>query len=450
MNEKILIIDDEDDIRLLIKGLLEDEGYQVMGAGNSEQAYEIIEQDTPDLIIQDIWLQGSDDDGIDILKSVKKSYPDLPFLMISGHGTIETAVSAIKIGAYDFIEKPFKSDRLLLMIQRALENANLKQQNTQLKQIASQHNKSISSQLPDNIRQTLDKVARTNSRVLITGETGTGKNISAQYIHENSERSNMPFMTLNCANNNLEKLEIELFGSANNVAGLLELVNGGTLLLDEVASLPADMQGKLLHLLQESSYFKVGSNNKIPVDIRVISTTSKNIVDEIKQGNFREDLYYRLNVVPVDMLPLRKRRSDIIELISNYSNNNFSKNAMAKLQAYSWPGNIRQLHNVLDWVSIMNDEQNIIEIEDLPPELSGKVQDIKNAKDSDVFDCDIVLQMGLREAREAFERYYLLSQVNKFDGNISKTSEFIGMERSALHRKLKSLEVFSEDKQNVA
>ncbi len=449
MHEKILIIDDEDDIRLLIQGLLEDEGYQVFGASNSDQAYMAIEKECPDLIIQDIWLQGSQDDGIEILKSVKAAQPDLPFLMISGHGTIETAVSAIKIGAYDFIEKPFKSDRLLLMIQRALENANLKQQNTQLKQIASKQSNYIAEQLPNNICQMLDKVAKTNSRVLITGETGTGKNISAQYLHENSERSDMPFMVLNCSSTDAQKLEVELFGGVNSSnVGLLELVNGGTLLLDEVACLPADMQGKILHLLQETSYFKVGSNNKIPLDIRVIATSSKDIDRQIAEGLFREDLYYRLNVVPINMQPLRKRKLDIPALVSGYSDNKFSEIAMAKLQSYSWPGNLKQLHNILDWVSIMN-ENNIIEIENLPPELSGKVQDI-HSEDEYSFDLDEMLQLGLREARECFERQYLLSQVNKFDGNISKTSEFIGMERSALHRKLKSLEVLSDDKKNVA
>ncbi len=458
MNEKILIIDDEQDICLLIKGLLEDEGYETLTTTNSEHAYEIINDEKPDLIIQDIWLQGSKDDGITILKNVKKYHPDIPFIMISGHGTIETAVSAIKLGAYDFIEKPFKSDRLLLMIQRALENAELKKQNIALKQQKTKDTQILSKQIPDNIRQTLNKVAKTNSRALITGEAGTGKNIAAAYIHEKSNRSDMPFMVLNCASANSEKLETELFGSAKGSygseakAGLLELAEGGTLLLDEVMSLPIETQGKILLFLQDSAYYKVGSNNKTPANIRVIATTSANIENKIKSGDFREDLYYRLNVVSVHMPPLRKRRQDIPQLVTDFSSRKFSKAAISKLQSYDWPGNVKQLHNVLEWISIMNDDTDmLIDIEQLPPEFNNTTNMNNSSDENAVYSLiNNVMQMRLREARECFERYYLLSQINKFDGNISKTSEFIGMERSALHRKLKSLEIFSDDKQNVA
>ncbi len=382
MNEKILIIDDEEDIRLLIQGLLEDEGYNVSGVANSDRAYEVIEDETPDLIVQDIWLQGSKDDGIEILKTVKQNHPDLPFLMISGHGTIETAVSAIKIGAYDFIEKPFKSDRLLLMIERALENSNLKQQNFELKYITSRQRGDASDKIPANIVQKLDKIAPTNSRVFIIGEPVIDKNMVAQYIHEKSKRSDMPFIILNCTNINQEQLEIELFGVVNKKIGLLELVNGGTLVFDEVAKLPVETQVKIISLLQENSYCKIGSDIKIPIDIRVIATSSNDVEQEIANGSFNNTLYHRINVVQVDI----------------DSFNQFKPQ-----------------------------EQN-----------------------SDFMDVNSLLQMGLREARECFERYYLLSQVNRFEGNISKTSEFIGMERSALHRKLKSLEVLSDDKKGVA
>ena len=451
MHEKILIIDDEQDICMLIQGLLEDEGYESIIASNSDQAYALIENEAPDLVIQDIWLQGSADDGIEILKKVKKERSDLPFIMISGHGTIDTAVSAIKIGAYDFIEKPFQSDRLLLMIHRALENAALRKQNAELKKTRVDKSHDFLWQIPDNIRQTLDKVAGSNSRVLITGEAGTGKNIAAQYVHEQSDRADMPFMVLNCESINSDKLEMELFGAGDSI-GLLELVDGGTLLLDEVMSLPIETQGKVLGLLQDSSYHKVGSNHITPSNIRVIATTSADVQAKVDSNEFREDLYYRLNVVPIHMLDLAQRRSDIPELIAHYSAHSFSEQAISKLQLYSWSGNIKQLLNVLEWVDIMNDGQgHKIDVEHLPPEfVSSSIVAGADNIDSGASFVDMTLQMGLREARECFERHYLLSQVNKFDGNISKTSEFIGMERSALHRKLKSLDVFSDDKQQVA
>ncbi len=457
MHEKILIIDDEKDICMLIQGLLEDDGYTTLAAHNSDDAYEIIERESPDLIIQDIWLQGSKDDGIKILETVKDTYPILPFIMISGHGTVETAVSAIKLGAYDFIEKPFQSDRLLLMIQRALENATLKQQNKDLKQRTISPNAGVSIEIPEQMRHTLNKVAPTNSRILITGEAGSGKNLAAQYVHEKSSRSDTPFMVLNCASLDPEKLEIELFGATQTQhnkdvkSGLLELVNGGTLLLDEVMNLPIEMQGKVLNFLQDAAYHKVGSNHRIPADIRIIATTSADVDMMISSGGFREDLYYRLNVVPIHVLPLRQRKQDIIDIISHYSSFKFTDMAIAKLRSYKWPGNIKQLHNVLEWISIMNENaENAIDVEGLPPELGGGLQS-DNAEDGDSsLLVDEMMQMGLREARECFERHYLLSQVNRFDGNISKTAEFVGMERSALHRKLKSLDVFSNDKQNVA
>ena len=451
MHEKILIIDDEQDICTLIQGLLEDEGYESIIASNSEQAYALIDSENPDLIVQDIWLQGSADDGIEILKKVKKEHSDLPFIMISGHGTIDTAVSAIKLGAYDFIEKPFQSDRLLLMIHRALENAGLRKQNAELKKIKVDKSNDFLWQIPENIRQTLDKAAGSNSRILITGEAGTGKNIAAQYVHEQSDRGDMPFMVLNCESMNSDKLEMELFGSGDSI-GLLELVDGGTLLLDEVMSLPIETQGKILVLLQDSAYHKVGSNHKTPVNIRVISSTSADVGNKLASGEFREDLYYRLNVVPIHMLDLAQRRSDIPDLIAHYSEHIFSEQAISKLQIYDWPGNIKQLLNVLEWVDIMNDGTNCqIDIDKLPPEFINNISSVgEHAEDSGASFFDSMLQMGLRDARECFERHYLLSQVNKFDGNISKTAEFIGMERSALHRKLKSLDVFSDDKQQVA
>ena len=458
MNTKILIIDDEDDIRALIQGILEDEGYDVINAGNSNKAFSLIKNESPDLVIQDIWLQGSDKDGIDILKETHDVYPNLPFLMISGHGTIETAVSAIKYGAYDFIEKPFKSDRLLLMIKRALENANLKNQNEELKRRTSENICTLIKQIPDDIVNIIDLSAKTNSRLLITGEVGTGKNVIAQYLHEKSERAHKPFMKLNCATTNPDDIEKELFGvhsidDSSSTQGLLELANGGTLLLDEVESLPLNVQGKILNFLQDNSYYKIGSNKEIPSDIRVIATSCNNIEEMMKSGKFREDLYYRINVVPVHIPTLRSRKADIVSLIEKFSDLKVSDDALMKLKLYPWPGNVKQFNNVLEWLYIMYGDRNTeISTEQLPKEVVSPdhVNEIyENQENISVFD-DSVLSMKLREARECFERHYLLSQVNKFDGNVSKTAEFIGMERSALHRKLKSLEVLCDEKQNVA
>ncbi len=453
----ILIIDDEQDIRMLIAGILEDEGYAVFEAANSTQAYETFHQVKPDLVILDIWLQGSDEDGMEILGGLLQEQKDLPVLMISGHGTIETAVSAIKIGAYDFIEKPFKSDRLLLMIDRALENANLKKQNEDLKQRTTEHISSLAKQIPQQIKQVLDKAAKSNSRIFITGEVGTGKGICAKFLHQRSDRANQPFMTLNCANPDTDHLEIELFGKTGipgkepSQKGILSLANGGTLLLDEVTALPIALQGKLLSALQNGYFHPVGGNERIPFDVRVISTTSAPSTSVISNPKFREDLYYRLNVVPIAIPPLRERKNDIPALIESACKLKFSSKAISRMQTYSWPGNIKQLHNVLEWVNIMLPaDKDDVTPEDLPPELGGNntSQNIPDIASPDF--AQEVMDMQLREARECFERFYLLNQVNKFDGNISKTAEFIGMERSALHRKLKLLDVFSDDKQNVA
>lgn len=462
VSSSILVIDDEDGIRMLIAGILEDEGYSVLHAATSEEALCILDDTQPGLVIQDIWLQGSEKDGIEILKSAKERYPNLPFLMISGHGTIETAVQAIKAGAYDFIEKPFKSDRLLLMINRALENADLKKQNAELRQKTAAHVFENVKQLPDTVCNILNKAASANSRIMITGETGTGKNIAAHYIHEKSKRFEEPFMTLSCATLHPQVLERELFGideheKESTTLGLLQLVDGGTLLLDEVCALPMETQGKILNLLQENTYYKIGSNQKISVDVRIIATSSEDIAAKINSGAFREDLFYRLNVVPVFLPPLRNRKSDFQDLIALLSPFSFSQSALGKLKAYAWPGNLKQLHNVLEWISLMHEGADIpVELAHLPQEIKAPLcldnlsNNAADARNDNSYLSEDILGMPLREARETFERNYLLSQINRFDGNISKTAAFIGMERSALHRKLKSLEVFSPEKQNVA
>lgn len=456
MNEKILIIDDEEDIRLLIQDLLDDEGYQTLVAKDSDEAYEIIRSQHPNLIIQDIWLQGSEHDGLQILKNIKKDMAYIPFIMISGHGTIETAVSAIKQGAYDFIEKPFNSDRLLLMVHRALEKASLKKENLLLKKSRADHIAETAVQIPKNIKPALEKAAKTNSRVFLTGEAGTGKNLSAQYLHENSPRKDHPFMALSCTGKNAEEIEKELFGSVEEGdirTSLLSLVNGGTLLLDEVLSLPSQTQGKILMLLQENAYCAVGSNQKQSVDIRVISTSSADPQTMLSNQSFRQDLYYRLNVVEIFLPPLRERKQDIVDIIESANKLSFNEQAITALKQYSWPGNMKQLNNMLEYFSIMKGDQEIID-QDAVNAVIAKNENNSGVNDNSTQITSSIsqdtLDMSLREARECFERSYLITQINKFDGNISKTAEFIGMERSALHRKLKALDVFSDDKQNVA
>ena len=461
----ILIVDDEEDIRNLIDGILEDEGYVPRQAGNAKEAYAAIEKSIPDVIIQDIWLQNSSEDGLEILEKIKKEHPHVAFIMISGHGTIETAVTAIKKGAYDFIEKPFKSDRLIVMITRALETVALKKENERLKKRAESLKDEILGESDNikNIQQILDRVAQSNSRVLLTGEPGTGKNLAAHYIHANSKRGNKPLMSINCATEHPERLEEEFFGISkgyNNERekqSILELVDGGTLLLDEVSNLPIELQGKLVRVLQEESYQKLGSSERHSIDIRFIATTQDDLASVIAQGKFREDLYYRLNVVPIHMPPLRERRNDIPALIDNIvkSMNKVSSNttlafddkAMMAMQSYEWPGNMRQLRNTLEWLQIMSDssKNRKIGISDLPPEISGETPSSANASDN----IDM-LSMTLREAREIFEKEYLLKQIKRFSGNISRTAQFVGMERSALHRKLKLLDIMPDEKTSKA
>lgn len=472
MSADILIVDDEDDIRNLIKGILEDEGYKVRTARNSEKAYEAIGEAIPDLVVQDIWLQGSEHDGLQILETIKERHPFMPFLMISGHGTIETAVSAIKQGAYDFIEKPFKSDRLILMIRRALEAASLKQENASLRQKVDANFRFLgNSPAASNLLQILKRVAPTNSRLLIAGEPGSGKEVAARFVHQNSSRAQKPFLVLSCANMRPERLEMELFGVADNsgsgesaYTGILEKANGGTLLLDEVGDMPLETQGKIVRVLQNQSFSKIGGDKAIDVDVRIIASSNKSLEDQIAQGTFRQDLYYRLNVVPVQMPPLRERAADIPLMVSYFSENLaanfgvgvpvFSEEALQAMQRYSWPGNIRQLKNVIEWSMIMSAAvpEGGYGIDDLHPDVTGRSRrPATEAEKTDVLAVkDELMGLPLREAREGFERLYLIAQIEKFGGNISKTAQFIGMERSALHRKLKSLEIAAGEREEAS
>ncbi|MCK6417448.1 MAG: sigma-54 dependent transcriptional regulator [Alphaproteobacteria bacterium] len=462
MRTEILIVDDEADIRNLIRGILEDEGYSVRQAGNSKQAYEALETRLPDLLVLDIWLQGSEHDGMQILSNVREKYPALPVIMISGHGTIETAVASIKQGAYDFIEKPFKSDRLLLMLRRAVETATLRRENANLRRRVHTINNSLlgQSSLMQNLRLVLERVAATNSRILLTGEPGCGKEVAARYVHVHSPRREQPFLVLNCAIMRPERMESELFGTAGGsegpVTGVLEQADGGTLLLDEVGDMPIETQGKILRVLQDQKFQKVGSDHFVEVDVRVIATSNKDLKAASDAGIFRQDLYYRLNVVPITVPPLRERAQDISLLLEHFVHEisrqtglpgaQFSDAAVLGLQAYGWPGNVRQLRNVVEWVMIMyaGRGNDLIEVADLPAEITGAAPAARAGQKGARLGMQGYLGVPLREAREMFEREYLQAQIQRFEGNISRTAQFVGMERSALHRKIKTLAVGDE------
>lgn len=450
----ILIVDDETDIRMLVADILRDEGYECRLAGDSDAAYAEIDERRPNLVILDIWLRGSAHDGMQILETIKRDHADVPVIMISGHGTIETAVSAIKLGAYDFIEKPFKADRLVLMVDRAIDNARLQRENIQLRRRIAEDGELIGRSTSVNqVRNAVDRVARTDSRVLITGPAGSGKEVVARMLHDRSARRSGPFVVVNCATMAPDRVEVELFGSETGEngerdVGMFEQAHGGTLLLDEVSDMPLETQGKIVRVLQDQSFMRVGGNRRVDVDVRVVATSNKDLNQEMLAGRFREDLFYRLNVVPVAVPPLASRREDIPDLVSRFIQRSAQEagvptreigpDAMAALQSYGWPGNVRQLRNVVDWLMIMapggSDEP--IRSDMLPPEVVSATPDtLRWDAGSEV------MGMPLREAREVFEREYLAAQVERFGGNISRTAEFVGMERSALHRKLKSLGV---------
>ena len=460
MAHDILIVDDEADIRMLIAGVLKDEGYSTREAGDSNQTAAAIRARRPGLVILDIWLQGSDLDGIEILKQLQDEMPAVPVIMISGHGTIETAVEAIKIGAYDFIEKPFKSDRLLLMVERALEAAELRRENEELKLRAGGDLDLVGvSTAANQIRQQIERVAPTGSRVLITGAPGVGKEVAGRLLHLRSRRGKGPFIAVNCATMRPDRLEIELFGSeagydgVGRKIGTFERAHGGTLFLDEVADMPLETQGKIVRVLQEQTFERVGGSSRVEVDVRVVASSNRELGTEISAGRFREDLYYRLSVVPIRIPPLRERREDIPLLARHFMARSaeaarlpprdFGEDAMAALQAYTWPGNVRQLRNVIDWLLIMapGDTREPVRADMLPNEITAIAPTVvKWDKGSEI------ITLPLRDAREVFEREYLLAQVTRFGGNISRTAAFVGMERSALHRKLKSLGVFGNER----
>ncbi|MCW5774297.1 MAG: sigma-54-dependent Fis family transcriptional regulator [Rhodospirillaceae bacterium] len=451
MAHEILIVDDEADIRTIIADTLADEGYDTRVAADADSALAAIRARRPSLVLLDIWLEGSRIDGMGVLDAIRAEHPSVPVVMISGHGTIEVAVAAIRKGAYDFLEKPFQTDRLLLVCQRAVEAARLRRENEELKFRAGvDWNMVGNSAAVAHINQMIERVAPTNSRVLITGPAGAGKEVVARLIHARSLRRDGPFVSLNCATMHPERMEGELFGvdGPQRKVGTLEQAHGGTMLLDEVADMPIETQAKFLRVLQDQAVQRLNGGEPCKVDVRVIATTAKNLNELIEQGRFREDLFYRLRVVPIDVPPLRNRREDIPALARHLMTaaaqraglppRQLGEDAIAALQAYNWPGNVRQLCNVIDWLLIMTPatETHVVAARQLPPEILGAEAPLPRLDRAAE-----IMTMPLREAREAFEREYLMAQIARFGGNISRTAGFIGMERSALHRKLKLLGV---------
>jgi two-component system, NtrC family, nitrogen regulation response regulator NtrX len=453
MASDILIVDDEADICELVSGLLQDEGYMTRTARDADGALTEIRNRRPNLLFLDIWLQGSRLDGLQLLDEVKKVHPELPVVMISGHGNIETAVAAIKQGAYDFIEKPFKADRLVLVADRALETSRLKREVRELKALGTVPSSMVGrSPSINQLRQTIEKVSPTNSRVMIIGPSGAGKELTARTIHGMSSRANGPFVVINAAAITPERMEVELFGvdptngSTERKVGALEEAHGGTLFIDEIADMPRDTQNKILRVLVEQTFQRVGGISKVAVDVRIVSSTSRNIEAEIAAGKFREDLYHRLSVVPVRVPPLAERREDIGDLVNHFMEQisqstglpqrQIGADAMAVLQSHDWPGNVRQLRNNVERLMILagGDPGAVISASMLPQDVGSMVPSMPGGNGGEQ-----LMGLPLREARELFEREYLLAQINRFGGNISRTAEFVGMERSALHRKLKAL-----------
>jgi two-component system nitrogen regulation response regulator NtrX len=454
----ILIVDDERDIRELISDILEDEGYTTRKAGTSDEAMAAVTSQPPALMILDIWLKDSAMDGIDILKAVKRDYPEVPVVIISGHGNIEIAVAAIKQGAYDFIEKPFNIDQLMVVIGRAMETSRLRRENVELKRKGTGPVDMIGASAAfKSLKSQLEKVMRSNGRVLLTGPAGSGKELAARTIHAGSDRAGAPFVIVNSAAVAPEQMEEVLFGRETSdrgvEEGLLEQANGGVIYFDEVADMPPGTQSKILRVLVEQSFTRVGGADKIEVDVRVISSTTRDLLAEIEAKRFREELFHRLNVVPIAVPPLADRREDIPVLAEYFIKvfnatqglplRDVSDEAVAVLQSMPWPGNVRQLKNVIERVLILGDGTGPINAGDLP---GAEGPELGSTGGGSVVLPTALATLPLREAREAFEREYLMTQINRFGGNISRTASFVGMERSALHRKLKSLGIVTGTK----
>lgn len=461
MASDILVIDDEVDIRDLVSGILQDDGHAVRTAQNSDEALEAVRRRKPTLVILDVWLQGSRVDGLDLLAMLKELDQDLPVIVISGHGTIETAVAAIRKGAYDFVEKPFTADRLLVVVERALETARLKRENAALRVRAGGQDELIgSSPVMAQLRAAIERVAQTNSRVLIAGPAGSGKELVARLLHERSARGPGPFVAINAASIAPERMESEIFGEDGpdgrpRKIGVFEQAHAGTLFLDEVGDMPAETQSKILRVLVDQRFKRLNGSTDVQVNVRVVSSTTRDLREDIERGRFREDLFHRLNVVPVRAPSLSEHREDIPELaayfvtrladMSGVGHRRIGEDALAALQAADWPGNVRQLRNVIERMLILanGDPNSPVTVDCLPPEAWPSAGAAKHEGLHEV------IGLPLRDARERFEREYLNVQITRFGGNISRTAAFIGMERSALHRKLKSLGVDAPGRNGV-
>lgn len=458
MSSDILVIDDEQDIRELVAGILEDEGHGTRLAADSDAALAEIKKRKPQLIFLDIWLQGSRLDGLQLLEVIKAEHAELPVVIISGHGNIETAVAAIKNGAYDYIEKPFKTDRLLLIAERALENFKLKRKVEELERKTPEMAELI-GQSPAMIQlhQTIERIAPTNSRVMIIGGSGAGKEMVARSIHRKSARKDGPFIAINAAQITASGMESELFGAISDgnsqgKTGALEEADGGTLYIDEIAEMPRETQNKILRVLIDQKFQRLGDDTMLKVDVRVLSSTARDLEALMAEGKFREDLFHRLAVVPLRVPSLSERRSDVPLLVSAFMEQigqqsgipkcRLADDAMAVLQAHEWPGNVRQLRNNVERLMILSQvgDGGLITADMLPAEIGEMLPSVEGA------DSTHLLSLPLKDAREVFERDYLNAQLGRFGGNISRTAEFIGMERSALHRKLKMLGLFEGKK----
>ena len=452
MASDILIVDDEADIRELVAGILDDEGHETRTAADSDAALQAIKDRVPRLVFLDIWIQNSKLDGLALLDEIKRVHPDLPVIMISGHGNIETAVSAIRRGAYDYLEKPFKADKLVLLAERALETSKLKKEVLDLKKRSGDSTELLGQSVAmGKLRAEIERVGPTNARVMLLGPTGAGKERVARAIHEQSMRTDGPFVAINAAAITPERMEMELFGTegrnGDRQVGALEEAHGGILFIDEVADMPLETQGKILRVLVEQKFVRLGGTQKVKVDVRILSSSAQDLQERIGDGLFRQDLYDRLAVVPVKVPSLLERREDIPYLIDEFMHQigkqtgirppQVADDAMAVLQSHAWPGNVRQLRNAVERLMIMSRDNNggPITADNLPPEIKEDMPKAPGNSDRHI------MSMPLREAREVFEKEYLAAQIGRFGGNISRTAEFIGMERSALHRKLKTLGV---------
>tara|TARA_B100000959_G_scaffold209380_1_gene219887 strand:+ start:3132 stop:4487 length:1356 start_codon:yes stop_codon:yes gene_type:complete len=447
MSAEILIIDDNSDIREILNDLILEAGYSTRLAANYNQALTEIDKKLPDVAIIDVKLDKGDNDGIELLNHIKNKNNNIPVIIISGHANIEMAVKSLKSGAFEFIQKPFDKERLLNFIRRAIENLKLKMENASLEnQLFHTFDLVGKSQNIISIKDQIEKLSNSESRIFISGPTGSGKELIARKIYKKSIRNNKPFVILNGALLDLEKYELELLGEEKNdssiIYGALEKASGGILLIDEVTEIPLNTQSKILRILIDQKFKRINGTHDIKVDVRIFSSTSKDIIKEINNGNFREDLFHRLNVFNINIVPLNKRIEDIPLLVdyfvknicNNYKIQPFKVQDNNYLLNYSWPGNVRELRNLIERVTILSqgkDENRILNI----------IKESLTQSQSNKFSLNETLDYPLREARENFEKEYLITQLKKFSGNISKTARFVGMERSALHRKLKLLGV---------